>query len=79
MSKFDKLLQRIRDMDNDLRFREVRRILEAYGYTMKQPGSGSSHCTFRKKGCPSITIPRHDPIKPIYVLMVKAVVEREDG
>lgn len=49
MSQFDKLLQRIKSLDNDMRFGEVRKVLEAYGYTMSSPGSGSSHRTFRKK------------------------------
>ena len=77
MSKFDKLLQRIKNLDKNLRFQEISRILEAYGYRMNAPHGGSSHCTFRKDGDMPITIPRHDPVKPIYVLMVKAVIERE--
>ena len=75
MSKFDKLLQRIKQLDNGMRFDEVRKVLEAYGYVMHTPRSGSSHCTFRKKDCMPITIPKHEPIKKIYVSMVKAVVE----
>ncbi len=30
MSQFDKLLQRIKSLDNDMRFGEVRKVLEAY-------------------------------------------------
>ncbi len=78
MSKFDKLLQRIIGMDNNLRFHEVQRVLESFGYIMNAPRSGSSHCTFRKAGCIPVTIPRHDPVKRIYVLMVKSVIEREE-
>ena len=77
MSKFDKLLRRIKNLDKNLRFQEIQRILEAYGYTINAPRSGSSHCTFRKDGATPITIPRHDPVKPIYVLMVKEMIERE--
>ena len=44
---------------------------------MKGAGSGSSHFTFRKKGCAPITIPKHEPIKKTYVKMVKDVVESE--
>lgn len=29
MSQFDKLLQRIKSLDNDMRFGEVRKVLEA--------------------------------------------------
>ena len=38
---------------------------------------GSSHCTFRKKGCMPVTIPMHEPIKKVYVEMVKEVIESE--
>lgn len=44
---------------------------------MRQPRGGSSHYTFRKPGCMPITLPRHEPIRKVYVEMVKAVVESE--
>ena len=77
MSQFEKLLQRIHDLSKELRFDEVRKVLEAYGYTMTAPRSGSSHYTFRKPGCNPITIPKHEPIKKIYVLLVKEAIESE--
>ena len=77
MSSWDKLLARIQSLSKDLRFEELKRVLEEYGYTMKMPRSGSSHATFRKPGCAPITIPRHEPIKRIYVEMVREVVESE--
>ena len=77
MSSWDKLLERIRELSNDLRFDELRKVLEAYGYTMNQPRRGSSHYTFRKPGCAPITIPKHEPIKRVYVIMVREVVESE--
>lgn len=77
MSSWDKLLARILILSNDLRFNELRKVLEAFGYTMKAPRSGSSHYTFRKPGCTPITIPKHEPIKKTYVEMVRDVVESE--
>jgi hypothetical protein len=77
MSKFDKLLQRILTVPKDARFEELKKVLEAYGYIMEAPASGSSHFTFRKAGKPPITIPKHEPIKRIYVRMVKDVIESE--
>ena len=77
MSKWDKLLARICGLSRDLRFDELRKVLESYGYEMRQPSGGSSHCTFRKAGCAPITIPMHEPIKKVYVMMVKEVVESE--
>ena len=51
--------------------------MESDGDKMSAPRSGSSHYTFRKPGCHAITIPRHEPIKKVYVEMVKGMVESE--
>lgn len=44
---------------------------------MNAPRRGSSHYTFRKPGYRPITIPKHEPIKKVYVEMVKIIVESE--
>ena len=44
---------------------------------MRTPRGGSSHCVFRKEGCMPITIPKHDPIRKVYIELVKEVVENE--
>ena len=77
MSKWEKLLQRILSLSKDLRFDELHKVLEDYGYQMFSPRSGSSHYTFRKPGCQPITIPKHEPIKKVYVEMVRNIVESE--
>ena len=77
MSKWDKLITRICNLSKDLRFDELRKVLESYGYEMNAPRSGSSHYTFRKQGCMPITIPKHEPIKKVYVEMVRQIVESE--
>lgn len=77
MSKWDKLIEKICSLSKEVRFEEVKRVLESYGYEMKRPRSGSSHCTFRKAGCAPITVPTHEPIKVVYLLMVKEVIESE--
>ena len=79
MSQWDKLIKRIRELSKDLRFDELKKILESYGYIMKAPNGGSSHYTFRKEKCNPITIPKHEPIKVAYVRMVKEVIESEEG
>lgn len=78
MSKWDKLLYQITSLSTDVRFDELKKVLEAYGYIMKGPKTGSSHYTFRKEGCHPITIPKHKTIKKVYVEMVKDVVESEE-
>lgn len=78
MSQWDKLLDRICSLSKEVRFTELRRVLEFYGYEMKAPRGGSSHYTFRKPGKMPITIPKHEPIKRVYVQMVKEIVESEE-
>ena len=77
MSKWDKLIKRICTLSKDLRFDELLKVLESYGYVMNAPRSGSSHYTFRKLGHRPITIPKHEPIKKVYVEMVRLIVESE--
>ena len=79
MSQWDKLLEKLKNLSADLRFEELKKILEHYEYKMDSPKSGSSHYTFRKAGCNPITIPNHEPIKVVYVRMVKEIVEAEEA
>ena len=79
MSRWDKLLARIQSLDKDMRFSELTKVLQSYGYTVSQPKRGSSHYTYRKAGCNPITIPNHEPIKVVYVKMVKEIVESEQN
>ena len=77
MTKWDKLIAKILTLSKDLRFDELRKVLESYGYEMHAPRGGSSHYTFRKPGCQPITIPKYEPIKKVYVEMVRQIVESE--
>ncbi len=79
MSKFRKLLQRIRSLDKNLRFDELQKVLEHYGYRMNSPTSGSSHNTFLKTGKQPITIPLHYLIKKVYVEAVQEVIEESEN
>ena len=63
MSQWEKLLQKILSLSNDLRFKELQKILENYGYKMNTPKTGSSHYTFRKPGFTPITIPKNQSKK----------------
>lgn len=79
MSRWLKLLERVCSLSNDIRFKELKKILESYGYVMKGTSGGSSHFTFRKPGCAPITIPKHEPIKKTYIIMVKEIIESEEA
>ena len=78
MSKWDKLIHKLKDSSAEIRYKELKKILEAYGYSAKETSGGSSHITFRKKGCNNITIPRHKTLKRAYVELVRKVVEEEN-
>ena len=77
MGRWDKLIRKITSLNKDKRFLELKKVLENYGYMMSSPKTGSSHHTFRKPGCNPITIPNHEPIKIVYVKMVKEIIESE--
>lgn len=79
MSRWNKLLERICSLSKDIRFDELKKILESYGYEMKGTSGGSSHFTFRKTGCAPITIPKHEQIKKAYVILVKEIIESEEA
>lgn len=78
MSKWDKLINKVCSLSADIRFKELQKILESYGYSMTQPKSGSSHYVFRKKNYVPIVIPKHEPIKKVYIQMVKEIIEQEE-
>lgn len=78
MSKWDKLIQRIKSLDKNLRFEEIKKVLEYFGYEVKVPRSGSSHYTFRRNGRAPITIPKHKYVKIVYVETVRDVIEEEE-
>ena len=78
MSKWDKLIMQICNLSKAIRFDELWKVLESYGDEMNSPKGGSSHFTFRKCGCMPVTIQKHEPIKKVYVEMVRKVVESEE-
>ncbi len=78
LSRWEKLLSKITALSKDVRFSELKKILESYGYNCRKPSGGGSHWTFRKKGKPPITIPKDEPIKSVYIKMVKDIIESEE-
>ena len=45
---------------------------------MYSPRGGSTHYTFRKFRNTPITIPKHEPIKKIYVKKIKDLILKEE-
>jgi predicted RNA binding protein YcfA (HicA-like mRNA interferase family) len=59
---------------NNCDFDDLRRLLEAVGYTVRQPRRGGSHYIF-KRGSSTITVPRARPVKRQYVNAVLEIIE----
>ena len=71
MSQLEKLLERIRNNPKTVAFEELDKILRRNGFERRQPGGGSSHYIYRKKGKLPLTIPRKSPyVKEEYVKLV---------
>lgn len=60
MSKLKKLLEKINNNPRQVRFEELDKILLHYGFSKRQPRSGSSHYTY-KLGKFRLTVPFKQP------------------
>ena len=67
MSQWDKLIADILNRSPNLRFEDLRK-------KCRQPKGGSSHYTFRKPGCAPVTLPKHEPLKRVYIELIAEIV-----
>jgi predicted RNA binding protein YcfA (HicA-like mRNA interferase family) len=65
MARVEKLIEKMRNRPNGIRFNEIVKVLESNGYIMVRV-SGSHH-HFRNEYGDVITIPKHNPVKAVYV------------
>ena len=56
MTKKEKLIKKILRGQSVITIEEAQKILIFLGYIAEQPASGSSHITYRKKDCNSVTL-----------------------
>jgi predicted RNA binding protein YcfA (HicA-like mRNA interferase family) len=75
MSKKDKLIEAIKNNSTNVKFEDLKKILENMGYT--SINRGGSHYLFTKKDSTSLTIPYKKPVKVIYVKQVIQIIEEE--
>ena len=66
MPDIDKLIEKMKRKPNGIRFQELKRVLEYYGYKMKS-NSGTSHRNFINSEGKVITIKKENPLKAVYV------------
>ena len=71
MASVEKLIQKMKNQPNGIRFEEAQKVLNARGYRFdRQRGS---HCHFVSENGDVISIPKRDTIKKVYVA---AILER---
>ena len=66
MPDIDKLIQKMKNKPNGIRFKELARVLEHNGYRMKKR-KGTSHRNFINNKGDVITIIEENPLKAVYV------------
>ena len=76
MSKKEKLIKAIINNPKNVKFEDLRKILEDMGYTAIN--RGGSHFVFTKNNSKTLTIPYKKPVKVIYVKQVIQIIEEED-
>jgi hypothetical protein len=74
MAKRDKQLERIKQQPTNVRFGALDRVLQRYGFIVRHPRSGSSHYTYNR-GSLTLTIPRHEPVREVYVKKAIKLIE----
>ncbi len=77
MSKRDKLIQKILN-GQSIDFKDAEKLLTDIGYVSEYPQGGSSHKTFRKKGCEKITLVSYQgPIKQYALKLIQQALINE--
>jgi hypothetical protein len=76
VTKFDKLIARMRNNPRDWSIEDIKSLAQRYGIDWRQPGT--SHVTFSYPGLEPLSVPSHKPIKPIYVMRFLTMLDRID-
>lgn len=74
MSKVEKIIFKMKQKPNGIRFVEIQKVLEANGYVMKKT-TGTSHRQFINKTGDVITIKYENPLKAVYVKDVLRLIK----
>lgn len=73
MPDIEKLISKIRNQVNNVSFDELEKLLAYFGFDLvRQKGS---HCMFKSEDGRRIVIPRHNPVKAVYVKLVLSLIK----
>ncbi|MFA5480362.1 MAG: type II toxin-antitoxin system HicA family toxin [Candidatus Muiribacteriota bacterium] len=76
-SKLKKLIRKFIESPNNIVFKEIEKLLQAFGY--EKAKQGGSHNVFRKNGCNPITVPDNKkPVKTVYIKEIIKILNLED-
>lgn len=76
MRKRKKQLDRLRGNPNNVSLDTLVALLESYGFR-RQTRAGSSHCVFKRDGCPGhLSVPFARAVNSVYVRRAIEIIER---
>lgn len=77
MSQLEKLYRRALAQPGSVRWSELDKLLQKFGFTRRQPGGGSSHYVYTR-GAAQIAVPKSgsDSVKAVYVRRAMDALER---
>lgn len=77
MSQLEKLYQRALARPGSVRWSELDKLLQRFGFSRRQPGGGSSHYVYTR-GPTQLVVPKSgsDAVKAMYVRRVMDALDR---
>ncbi len=77
MGQLEKLYQRALARPNSVRWSELDKLLQRFGFSRRQPGGGSSHYVYTR-GEMQLVVPKagSDSVKAVYVRRAMEALER---
>lgn len=73
MGRREDLLAKIKHNPKNVHFEQLDKLLKMYGFDCRN--KGGSHYIYKRKGCASISVPRHIPVGEVYVKKAIAAIE----
>lgn len=74
MSKKEKEFEKIKNNPKNIKFTTIDKLLRQYGFTVRQPKGGSSHYIYKKDKL-TLTIPKHNPVREVYIKKAVQFIE----
>jgi len=74
MGRKEELLAKLRNNPKNVKFADLDKLLQWYGFECRSPRRGS-HYVYKRRGCRPLTIPFNRPVKEPYVKKALASIE----